>query len=171
MDTKALAEYLLKRLGLSNPNQQNVPQRQGVLRPLRCGMCGGDHSTYQCPGYPTQNNPPPPRISKWCAHCNRYSNHETAECYYRPRNQNPNFQRQGAQYQQPPPPRYQTGQPQALPAPEKIQPVLGQQPPMPGNQQAVVRYVQQAEENEMAIVPTMPYYEEDSKSKEYSRET
>ena len=121
MDTEALGDYTLKKLGLTSGNLQSLVQRQNTLRPQRCGMCGGDHSTYQCNAYPMQNTQQP-RANKWCSNCRKYTNHEVADCYCRPRyqdNQNYNTQNPGVQFALPPLPRYQCGPVHATPVGEK----------------------------------------------------
>ena len=92
----------------------------------------------------------------------KYTNHETHECYFRPRYKN---QQAGMQQQQPQqalaykPQGYGRGQT------DKPQPVLGQQPPLPGtNQPAVVNFAQIEEspwEQMQALVPVVPYMEEE----------
>ena len=131
-------------------------------KPMRCEVCGGDHPTSQC--LPRQNPQPyraPPRTDKWCDFENKWTNHETAECYHRIR-----FLREQGLAQQSPQPQYQ-GQgyaPMRQPnyptqGMERAQPVLGHQPPLPGA--AVVRYIQTEEEHHDGSMVPVNYYVED----------
>ena len=75
-ETEAMVELIMKRM-----NQVFKPPP----KPMRCEVCGGDHPTSQC--LPPRQNPQPyrapPRIDKWCDFENKWTNHETAECYHR----------------------------------------------------------------------------------------
>ena len=139
-----LADEVVKRLSMN----QRPPLRTDPLRPTNTGI--------------RPQVGPVPRQWKWCNIENKWTNHKTHECYYRPRNK-ANFPPMPAQI--PPQPVYRhPGQlPMGSMAPlERPQPVLGQQPPLPGaNQQIPVRYVSQNEgEIEKALVPVSPYNEE-----------
>ena len=41
-----------------------------------CGVCNGNHPSNECPRL--RARPP----TSWCAHCNRWGNHETHQCQY-----------------------------------------------------------------------------------------
>ena len=85
-----------------------------------------------------------PRVLKWCNIEKKYTNHETHECYFRPRYKNQQKRpQQRHQPQQTPayrPQGYGRGQM------DKPQPILGQQPLLPGtNQPFVVNFTQTQE--------------------------
>ena len=131
-------------------------------KPMRCEVCGGDHPTSQC--LPRQNPQPyraPPRTDKWCDFENKWTNHETAECYHRIR-----YLREQGMAQQPPQPQHQ-GQgytPMRQPnyptqGMERAQPVLGHQPPLPGA--TVVRYMQPEDEHHDGTMVPVNYYGEE----------
>lgn len=73
-ETEAMVELIMKRM-----NQVFKPPQ----RPMRCEVCGGDHRTSQC--LPKQNLQPyrALRIDKWCDFENKWTNHETQECYHK----------------------------------------------------------------------------------------
>ena len=117
-----------------------------------------------------QNHQQWPRQLKWCNIEKKYTNHETHECFFRPRYENPN-QGMGQQQQQVNP-QHQQRAPQAYQQQgygramnEIPKPVLGQQPPMPGTNLVPVNLVQ-GEENllEQTMMPTTLYGEGSSMS-------
>ena len=90
-----------------------------------------------------QGYQPLPRVLKWCNIEKKYTNHETHECYFRPRYKN---QQAGMQQQQPQQALAYKPQGYGRGKIDKPQPVLGQQPPLPGtNQPTVVNFAQTEE--------------------------
>ena len=152
-DAEAIAEMVMQKM-----NQVfRPPQRQ-----YRCELCGGDHPTSQC--LPKQNiqNVKPPRTDKWCDFEQKWTNHESQECYHRIR-----YLREQGMAQQPmgaPQPQYyqRVGNPRFVaPGVERAQPVLGNQPPLPGT--APVRFLLPDETiSDGALVPVSRYYDEES---------
>ena len=149
---KAMVEMIMKRM-----NQVFRPTQ----RMYRCELCGGDHPTSQC--LPKQNPQAPrvPRTEKWCEYEQKWTNHESLECFHRIKH----VREQG--YAQPnteaPPiqnyvPRA-ANQNYAAQGKERAQSVLGNQPPLPGA--AAVRLIQIEElGHEGALVPVSHYGEE-----------
>ena len=130
-----------------------------------CRDCGGDHPTLQC--LPKQRNPnqTAPRTDKlWCDFEQKWTNHETPECYHRMHH----LWNQGIAQQQAEPQGQQQNQRMgnqffAAPGGERAQPVLGQHQPLPGAAQ--VRFVQTEEEvYDRAMVLVTNFYEENTES-------
>ena len=73
-EAEDMVEMIMKRM-----NEVFKPTR----RQYRCEACGGDHPTSQC--LPKQNYQAqkPPRTDKWCEFEQKWTNHETPECYHR----------------------------------------------------------------------------------------
>ena len=100
-------------------------------------------------------------MDKWCDFENKWTNHETAECYHRIRYlrgkgmapQPPQFHPQGQGYAPMRQPNYPT---QGM---EHAQPVLGHQPSLP--RAAVVRYIQPEEEHHDGTMVPVNYYGEE----------
>ena len=78
--------------------------RSYPMRSYACGTCGGPHPTERCP----TTNP-----LKWCDTCRKMTNHESRNCYYRPRVE----------------PKDRVGQATTF---ERPKPILGNQPPLLG---------------------------------------
>ena len=83
IDAEAIAEMVMKKMNqvFRPPQRQAEPPR--FARQYNCGNCGGDHPTSQC--LPKQGNPnqAAPRTDKWCDFEQKWTNHETHECYHR----------------------------------------------------------------------------------------
>ena len=124
-----MVEMIMKRM-----NQVFKPPQS---KQYKCKLCGGDHPTGQC--LPKQNHQaykPAPKIDKWCDYEQKWTNHETHECYHRIRHmreQGIAHQAQGAGNQAPAyAPRGIIQNYGQLGRGERAQPVLGNQPLLPG---------------------------------------
>ena len=139
MGADAIADLVIKKMNEMFRPAVKAPEQPRFQKQYQCGICQGDHPTYQCALKPKQ----PPQVpgKLWCDYEKRYTNHNTEGCWIRLRHlreQDIAQQNQGG---------------------EKAMPVLGQQPPLPGN--AAVRIVTPEEEgSERAMVPVKPYFEE-----------
>ena len=107
-----------------------------ILRQLKLAQGPAIRTKPLCPQVGVNQNPPQlPRQLKWCNIEKKYMNHETHECFFRPRYENPN---QGIGQEQPVNPQQQQRVLQAYPQQgygsamnEIPKPLLGQQTPMP----------------------------------------
>ena len=125
--------------------QMNINQRPPMgIEPLRQQVMYSNNQTQQQNTNQPQGYQPVPRVLKWCNIEKKYTNHETHECYFRPRYENQQAGKQQQQPQQTPayrPQGYGRGQM------DKPQPILGQQPPLPGTNQPVAVNFAQIEES------------------------
>ena len=151
---EVIAEMVIRRMNqVFRPPQHRPMEQPRVPRPERCGICGGNHSTSQCPQKSESQPLPAPRTNKWCDFEQKWTNHDTNECYHRMRY----LREQGMNQNLGGMPQYQ--RPGNHPSAERAQPVLGNQPPLPGA--AAVRLVQPEEPvYEGALVPVTNYYDE-----------
>ena len=155
VEADAIADLVVKKMNQVFKPQPRPQEYQRFQKPYMCGNCAGDHPTSQCmlkPQNPVQHQP---RLDKWCDFEQKWTSHDTKDCWHRIR-----FMREQGMAPMPNP-----GNPRVFNNPnipmggDKAMPVLGQQPPLPGN--AAVRLVHTEEENnEQALVPSYPYYEE-----------
>ena len=104
VDAEAIAEMVMKKMNQVFWPPQRQAEQPRFARQYSCGNCGGDHPTLQC--LPKQSNPNQavPRTDKWCEFEQKWTNHETHECYHRIcyiRNQGIAQQPAGPQVQQP----------------------------------------------------------------------
>ena len=164
IDAEAIAEMVMKKMNQVFRPPQRPAEQPRFVRKYICGQCGGDHPTLQC--LPKQNNPNPaaPRTDKWCDFEQKWTNHETQECYHRIR-----YLRQQGIAQQPAGPPVQPQNQRmgnqffAAPGGEHAQPVLGNQPPLP--RAAPVRFMQPEEITyDGTMVPVTSYYKEEVES-------
>ena len=152
-EAEAMVEMIMKRM-----NQVFKPLKP---RSIRCEICAGNHPTSYClPKQNYQAYKPVPRMDKWCEYEQKWTNHETQECYHRIRH----LREQGVGQNQPGignqaqayVPRGINQNYGQIGGGERALPILGNQPPLPGT--AVVKYIQPEDMNqETALVPIETY--------------
>ncbi len=135
LEADAIADLVIKKMNQvfrPPPKPQDQPR---FNKQYVCQSCGGDHPTSQCmlkPQNPAQHIP---RTDKWCDFENKWTNHETKDCWHRMR-----FLRKQGNLQPQNQGKFRGfANPNANLGGERAIPVLGQQPPLPGN--AAIRLV------------------------------
>ena len=75
-EAEAMVEMIMKRM-----NQVFKPP---LPKLVKCEICAGDHPTSYC--IPKQNYQafrPAPKTDKWCDFEQKWTNHDTKDCYHR----------------------------------------------------------------------------------------
>ena len=120
MEADAIADLVIKKMNEMFKPAVRAPEPPRFQKPYQCGICHGDHPTFQCALKPRQL--PQFQNKLWCDYEKRWTNHNTEGCW-QPlkllREQDIAQQNQG---------NFWAGG-------EKAMPVLGQQPPLPGRRQ------------------------------------
>ena len=82
MEADAIANLVIKKMNQMFKPAMRAPEQGRFQKPYQCGLCGGDHPTSQCALRQQNPSQQMPRQDKWCDFENKWTNHETKDCWH-----------------------------------------------------------------------------------------
>ena len=81
VEADAIADLVIKKMNEMFKPAMRAPEPPRFQKPYQCGICHGDHPTFQCALKPGQ--PPQFHNKLWCDYEKRWTNHNTEGCWQR----------------------------------------------------------------------------------------